>query len=230
MNAILRAKYDVTYEHESSSSSDFKHGINVRQILERKFRLTWNFSWHGGSLFSLCNDLINNPKTIDASGSNSFDQRLCLNETDKFLIRFSSPLFVLKQLSDELLKCSTHQDALCLLDLLQIVVTIIDGHREFDLGIDQSTGVLNEWHVALNRFTAVLPSVTSRSDQLLFSRSFHTIFKILKLESNQFDKRIASSVAIDQWLLGTVYNPNNAFILMIKQFLNNYESDELRIK
>lgn len=32
----------------------------LKEILDNKFRVYWNFKWHGGSLLKLCNDLLNN--------------------------------------------------------------------------------------------------------------------------------------------------------------------------
>jgi hypothetical protein len=41
---------------------------------------------------------------------------------------------------------------------------------------------------------------------------------------------INSILSIDKWLFNMTYNPSSTLVLMIKQFLIDYESDELRIK
>ncbi len=205
---------------------------------------------------------------------------------------------MLKQFCEELLKCSTHQDALSLLDFLQILIAILDENKRFELGLDASIEIStnslfhnvkdvkfyaerslkyffnrkkSDWHLALNRFASILPSNKSKSDQLLFSNSFQTIGKMLDLQSksyesnesnipskkhteeeddydendqfknkqmvvastNNFDKELnesCSSQLLDKWLCNMIHNSSSTLVLMFKQFLLNYEIDELRIK
>jgi hypothetical protein len=172
--------------------------------------LYWNFNWHGGSLLKICDDLIYSPHLVQSSGAPAnFSEHLFLTGADKFLVRHSNPYFLFKQLCDRLHACSTHQDALNLLDFLQILVTIVDGNRLFNLGVDREHNDLDEtlqahscdwfyarrnlsyffshetsdWHLALNRFASIMPSVKSKSDQLLFSNSIQTIGKMLQLQT-----------------------------------------------
>lgn len=198
---------------------------------------------------------------------------MCLTDDDKFFIKYSNPLFLMKQFCDETSKCSTHEDALNVLDLMQILVAIIENKNPFDLGIDEEQEIkieneiqlcsasLNsffdhhksDWHLALNRFASILPSKKSKSDQILFANSFQTISKMLSLQSNYYEKEskinqnlntsqlmlvstnagleeINCIKSIDKWLFNMIYNPSSTLVLMIKQFLVDYESDELRIK
>ena len=201
---------------------------------------------------------------------------------DKFITQFTNPYYLFKQFCDKLFKCSTHQDALSLLDFIQILITIVDENKLFDLGIDSSElhddpecvkkslryffdRDRGDWHLALNRFASTLPSSKSKSDQLLFSSSFQTIARMLELQSKLYEENtnfydslnyskqfgrdnanerqlvLASAVErrvdevdsillIDKWLCSMIYKPSSTLVLMFKQFLLNYETDELRIK
>ena len=264
LNSILKKKLEFSNE---------KTDINFKEILDKKFRLYWNIMWHGGSLAKLCNDLLYNQQMVQQRrDSSNFSDNLCLTDDDKFVIKYSSPFYLMKQFCDEISKCATHEDALNLLDLTQILITIIDGNKKFDLGINQaddecteaelefySSNTLNvffnrqksDWPLALNRFASILPSNKSKSDQLLFSNSFQTIAKMLNLQSNYYDSNLIASntnkqlmlvspdvaldeinsiISIDKWLFNMTYNPSSTLVLMIKQFLIDYETDELRIK
>ncbi len=198
-----------------------------------------------------------------------------LTDGDKFLIKYSNPFYLMKQFCEEISKCSTHEDALNLLDLTQILVLNFERNDLFDSGINliekscknendiqfySSTSLMSffdrhksDWHLALNRFASILPSNKSKSDQLLFANSFQTIAKMLSLQSNYYDNVSKSALnsnstqlmlvtaeatldeinyikSIDKWLFNMIYNPSSTLVLMIKQFLLDYESDELRIK
>lgn len=211
---LLKTKYGGA---GSGDNSVLLGATQIKQILDKKFRLYWNFNWHGGSLLKTCEDLVYNPhlvQTSSDSGMASFSEHLFLNGTDKFLIRHSNPYFLFRQMCERLLSCTSHQDALNLLDFLQILITIVDGNRLFNLGIDSRHNDLDEtlsdeqtasvtdnefywqrtlsyffdhersdWHLALNRFASTMPSMKSKSDQLLFSNSIQTIGKMLQLQS-----------------------------------------------
>ncbi len=139
-----------------------------------------------------------------------------MNEGDKFLVKYTYPLFLFKHFFNELNTCSTHHDALNTLDLIKLLITTID-ETKFDLGL---MSCMNEqasadeydiefytknsltyylcrekcdWHLALNRFTSILPSAKSKSDQLLFSNSFRTISKMLNLQLKFNEKCLTSS-------------------------------------
>lgn len=256
LNSILKRKIEYCTDN-----------IHFKEVLERKFRLYWNIYWHGGSLSKLCNDLLNNPQLIQTrDASPSFSDNLCLTDDDKFHLKYSNPFYLIKQFCDEITKCATHEDALNLLDLSQILITIIDGNEQFNLGIDSSEDLdaenrlssffnrqKSDWHLALNRFASILPSTKSKSDLLLFSNSFQTISKLLYLQTNYYDSHLTSLPSsgnkqlmlispdtaldeinsiesVDKWLFNMTYNPSSSLVLMIKQFLIDYESDELRIK
>jgi hypothetical protein len=264
LNSILKKKTEYSNE---------KMDINFKDVLDKKFRLYWNLNWHGGSIGKLCNDLLYNPQMIQNKdySHNSYSSELFLNDDDKFLIKYSNPFYLMKQFCEEISKCLTHEDALNLLDLTQILIAIIESNKQFNLGIDNNNqneisidsdfnldSFFNrhksDWHLALNRFASILPSNKSKSDQLLFSNSFQTIAKMLYLQSNQYDNNlnqnsnnqtnkqlmlispdaaldeINSILSIDKWLFNMTYNPSSTLVLMIKQFLIDYESDELRIK
>ena len=177
---------------------------------------------------------------------------------------------MMKQFCEEISKCSTHEDALNVLDLTQILVSIIEKNsfnlyeksyqNENDIQFYTANSLKSffdrqksDWHLALNRFASILPSSKSKSDQLLFSNSFQTIAKMLALQSNYYDNESKSASnsnttqlmlvsldaafdeinyikSIDKWLFNMTYNPSSTLVLMIKQFLQDYESDELRIK
>jgi len=114
----------------------------------------------------------------------------------------------MRQFCEEISKCLTHEDALNLLDLTQILIAIIEGNKQFNLGIDDISGDndddfssmnsldsffnrhKSDWHLALNRFASILPSNKSKSDQLLFSNSFQTIAKMFYLQSNHYDSNL----------------------------------------
>jgi hypothetical protein len=112
---------------------------DVKNVLDRKFRLCWNFHWHGGSHLKLCEDLVYNEALVQSDPDTAaFSERLILNDEEKLLVRFSSPYFILRQLCDSLLVCTTHQEALNLLHFLQILLTVADydSNKTFSLGID----------------------------------------------------------------------------------------------
>jgi hypothetical protein len=130
---------------------------------------------------------------------------LCLNEANKFLVKYSSPVFIFKQLCNDLNTCLTHHDALNTLDLMQILIAIINtdgleiiGENQFEKKLinddyDVEFYTKNslsyyfnkykcDWHLALNRFSSIIPSTKSRLDQVLFSNSYRTIAKMLSLQ------------------------------------------------
>ena len=127
-----------------------------------------------------------------------------------------------------------------------------------------------DWHLALNRFTSILPSLKSKMDQSLYSSSFQTISKMLYFQSKNFDNtsfnlnklkdakqaqnsnnnnnnqvtllsnlsktnnfedldNLNSMLFIDKWSYNMIYSPNSSLLLMMKQFLAHYETDEIRI-
>ena len=71
LNALLKQKLENFNQEKSlglsdmtSSRSNSSLDARLRQILDRKFRLSWNFKWHGGSLLKLCNDLFFNEQLV----------------------------------------------------------------------------------------------------------------------------------------------------------------------
>lgn len=68
LELLLREKLE-TYKKERAYQGDIVHEaqpieVRLRVILDQKFRLFWNFKWHGGSLLKLCNDLLNNEALV----------------------------------------------------------------------------------------------------------------------------------------------------------------------
>lgn len=193
-----------------------------------------------------------------------------------FLVKYSSPIYLFKQLCNDINRCSTHQEALNSLDLIEVLISIIDEDK-FQLEIENDQEEIKklinddydiefytknslsyyfnrfkcDWHLALNRFTSILPSNKSRMDQLLYSSSFRTISKMLYLQTKLFDNtkinlncsqenqvslvnqassNEASDSIIDKWLFNMIYSPASSLLTMIKNLLINYETDETRIK
>ncbi len=285
-NFKLTSIFNSKMSEEKLNILDSKDQFNsLKKLLDKKFRLYWNFRYHGGSLKKICNELITNEQMVLNKMNATFNADLCLNECDKCEIKYSNPLFLFKQLSSNINTCTTHQEALCSLDLIQILITVCD-ETKFKFNLDENDqenlkeedeiefylkNSLNyyfnrykcDWHLAVNRFTSILPSNKSRLDQLLYSNSFQTISKLLNLQMKLYDsnsylnksskildsnKQIAllnqnesanqstieienlnSLMLIDKWLYNMIYNPNSSLLLMIKQFLITYESDETRI-
>lgn len=66
--------YDLNYKladlcHKIEQSRQENLSVNqtttsLKEIIEDKIRLRWNFNWHGGSLLKLCHDLLNNQMLI----------------------------------------------------------------------------------------------------------------------------------------------------------------------
>jgi hypothetical protein len=73
LNALLKQRLDRFNQEKSLSLHDTGSqnlDARLRQTLDRKFRLYWNFKWHGGSLLKLCNDLFFNEQFVqDQPGS-----------------------------------------------------------------------------------------------------------------------------------------------------------------
>lgn len=266
--------YKLAHALKSKFSTDGPFGsVQIKRILDKKFRLYWNFHWHGGSLAKLCNDLIHNKSLIQGSEQTlnqaSFSECLYLTKADKILAQYTHPYFLFSQFCDELKQCNTHEEALNLLDFLQILLSIVEGNNIVELGIDSQeidgldatlsdlhdsefynqrtvkfffNSSISNWHIALNRFASIMPSIKSKSDQLLFSNSFQTIAKMIRSEAffsekNEFtdDNKpetnivSSSSESFAVWLSNMVHSPSSSLVQMFKQFLLNYESDELRI-
>lgn len=195
---------------------------------------------------------------------------------DIFNAKYSNPYLLFKQLCTKISNCSTHQDALNTLDLIKILTLIVDESKyklgtvdpadksisdEYDLEFYSKNNLIyffsrtkSDWHLSLNRFTSILPSTNSKSDQLLYSNSFETIYKMLYLQANNYDQKFDNlkpnnmdqpdkqqlylmSMAnspnennIDKWLFNMIYCPNSSLLEMIKHFLLTYETDEIRIR
>ncbi len=67
LNGLLKQKLDSFNQEKALSMHDMT-GSNLdarlKHILDKKFRLYWNFKWHGGSLLKLCNDLFFNEQFV----------------------------------------------------------------------------------------------------------------------------------------------------------------------
>jgi hypothetical protein len=282
LNASIKRKCESVLTQTGSSvipsAAVANNELILKQIINKRLRLYWNIRWHGGSLEKLCEDLINNENLIETqqTGCNkNFSQHLCMSENDKQLAKYTHPCYLFKQLCSKLTHSSTHAQALVTLDLLQMLVSMsglcISPNVNTYVG---DLSALNnlfhyfdrlkcDWHISLNRFVGLMPSSKSKSDQSLFSNSFLTIAKMLRLQTAciQRSKQLASSLissslsttnfsennelvllsditvnqdlttllSINKWLTNFVYNASSTLLLMIKQFLDDYESDELRI-
>ena len=195
----------------------------------------------------------------------SFSQNLCLDDSEKFLVKYTTPIFLFKHLFNDLNSCSTHHDALNTLDLVQLLITIID-ETKFDLDLINNINInkivdisaadsqindeydiefytknclkyyLNrfkcDWHLALNRFTSVSPSVKSKSDQLLFSNSFKTIAKMLQLQFkfNEKNASVDSLVNVNETvsknctLNSSFTNSKSNQLILLSSLMNKIES------
>ena len=182
---------------------------------------------------------------------NSFSGALCLNEADKCAIKYTNPYVLFEQLSASVNACSTHDEALYSLEMIQVLMTLIDeaatstsaastaasecqsAHRPASSGgRPQLNGVVynrrqfeSDLHRTLSRFTSVLPSSKSKSDQLIFSTSFQTMTKVLAASA----AADSSDSCVEQWLRDMIFQPSSSLLLMIKQYLITYESGETRI-
>lgn len=65
LNFKLKSLLKKNLENESNQLSE----LNLKEILDRKFRLYWNINWHGGSLLKLCNDALFNPQMLQNNDS-----------------------------------------------------------------------------------------------------------------------------------------------------------------
>jgi hypothetical protein len=45
----------------------------LKDILDNKFRLYWNFKWHGGSMIKLCNDLLYNESFVQSETNSKYN-------------------------------------------------------------------------------------------------------------------------------------------------------------
>jgi hypothetical protein len=178
---------------------------------------------------------------------------------DKFLVKYTTPLFLFKHFFNDLSTCSTHHDALNTLDLIQLLITIID-ETKFGLDLVNSIECMNnelaspdeydiefytknslkyylnrnkcDWHLALNRFTSIQPSAKSKSDQLLFSNSFKTIFKMLNLQLKFNEKGLSSGESfgtnlnetIRQSMNGSLIANNNNQLALLTSLMNRIDS------
>jgi hypothetical protein len=69
LNGLLKQKLDSFNQEKALSLHDmtaqnFSLDAKLKQILDKKFRLYWNFKWHGGSLLKLGNDLFFNEQFV----------------------------------------------------------------------------------------------------------------------------------------------------------------------
>jgi hypothetical protein len=68
LNSHLKLKIDTCNKERgrflSSQSKNEPIDLRLKEILEEKYRLFWNFKWHGGSLLKLCNDLLYNEQFV----------------------------------------------------------------------------------------------------------------------------------------------------------------------
>jgi hypothetical protein len=111
----------------------------LKELIDRKFRLYWNFYWHGGTLLKLCNDLLHNEQVVvqtTGKDKQQFSERLCLNEHDKCLVKNTNPFYLLKQLLNDVSTCLTHKDALDSLDLTQMLTALLEDENKFEFGLD----------------------------------------------------------------------------------------------
>ncbi|CAF0962770.1 unnamed protein product, partial [Brachionus calyciflorus] len=246
---LIKKKVEL-YNQEISLSvnSNENSRLDLVRVLNRKFRLYWNFEWHGGSLLKLYNDLINNENLVnDSTNLNQiFNENLLLDKVDKFMVKYASPFCIFQQFCQSIKNCSTHTDALNLFDLIDVLVCLIS---ECEIELEKESNddfyVKNnlkyffdrlncDWHLSLNRFASILPSAKSKMDQALFSCSFRSIGKMLHLQAKFYDSISIKNfdpnfLSIDKWLFNMVYTNSSTLLIMIKQFLVNYESDETRI-
>lgn len=250
LESIIRQKLE-SYNQEKTLNLQSNTSIDLTKILSRKLRIYWNFRRHGGSLLKLNNDLVNNQNLIpDTSNLNqTFNEKLLLDDIDKFMVKYSAPICIYQQFCTKMNSCSTHTDALSLFDLIDVLISFTSKREEVDFEIEdeyekefyfkQSLGYFfgrnsADWHLSLNRFASILPSVKSKMDQNLFSSSFRTIGKMLKLQVKNFDNfshsQYSSSQNIDKWLFNILFSNTSPLLIMVKNFLTNYESDETRIK
>jgi hypothetical protein len=227
LNLLLKQKMEAFSQEKilnysdtfATNSSGWSLDVRLKQILDRKFRLYWNFKWHGGTISKLCNDLLYNEQFITQNEANqSFNSLLCLSENDKFLVKYSAPFYLFKQLFSDLNSCQTHNEALNTLDMIQILINLVDNNESskfdfdlFDLSAEIENQTLHDendlkfyaknslkfylnrvkcdWHLNLNRFISVMPSTKSKSDQILFSNSVKTVAKMLHLQ-NKLGKKL----------------------------------------
>ena len=70
LKAMLKKKLGI--------ESNQKYEMNLKETLDKKFRLYWNINWHGGSLVKLCNDILVNPQMVQNKNSMQ-NFRYCLN-------------------------------------------------------------------------------------------------------------------------------------------------------
>lgn len=132
LSVNLKENFLIPFSIPSAKCQEFRvNDINLdksrfSEVLDRKFRLFWNFNWHGGSMMHLCEDLMNNEGFIQKSDTSSFNQNLCLTEDDKFLVKYSNPVYLVKQICNDINTCSTHQEALVSLDLIEVVVSMVN--------------------------------------------------------------------------------------------------------
>lgn len=76
LNYKLNSLIKMKLENYNLNLTDPQKGDSLEtkltQILDRKFRLFWNFKWHGGSLLKLCNDLLNNEQFVQKENNSKY--------------------------------------------------------------------------------------------------------------------------------------------------------------
>lgn len=243
----------INFNSFNASLANSTLDVRLRDILDEKFRLFWNFKWHGGSMLKLAYDLFYQEQLVHNSQLNNFSPSLILNESDKLLVKFTSPIFLFKHFFAHLKSAKTHDDALNTLDLIQILITVIDQSR-YDLGLGSSSSLYGDeydqefyikhtlsyyfnrfkcdWHLSIDRFTSIMP--VSKSDHKLYSSAFRVLLRMLRLQylfetssMNGVDKEEEPEfLLIDEWLFNMIFSPTSTLISMIRNLIVNYDSDD----
>lgn len=74
LNNLIKMRTDDKLLMTQSLNQDgFSNEYSIRHVLDKKFRLYWNFNWHGGSLLKLCNDLIYDEQLIQNKNSDKYE-------------------------------------------------------------------------------------------------------------------------------------------------------------
>ena len=74
LNNLIKMRTDDKLLMTQSLNQDgFSNEYSIRNVLDKKFRLYWNFNWHGGSLLKLCNDLIYDEQLIQNKNSDKYE-------------------------------------------------------------------------------------------------------------------------------------------------------------
>lgn len=134
-----------------------------------------------------------------------------MNETNKFMAKYTNPTFILKQLFNFLSNCKTHCEVLNTFDIIQIVLAILN---EEGLQLVLSSEILSasssknlivdeydvefykknelayymshqkcDWHLAINRFVNITPSTRSRLDHVVFASVFRILARLLAIQT-----------------------------------------------